>query len=263
MKRVILGFLIVAAVAYGGAGWVGLPSAGGGVDTVDTFSASAQTNGATISGDTITFGPASATVPGMVSTGTQVFAGNKQFTGSLVQIGTASAAALASPYAPSTIGVIQASNGGGSQFPFLWENTAGGSGPSFIWLNTGTSSNVYHSAESMNSSGAYKEITYWGGEFSSNTAGAEVGDFTVKVASSGGRPQGETPALRLRGLDKTLQLRGGVQFNNDTGGTSVPKPTCNSTHRGTLWYTPGGSGVADTVEICLKDAANAYAWTAK
>lgn len=52
---------------------------GGGVDTVGTFSASAQTNGASISSTTITFGPASATVPGMVGTGSQTWAGTKTF----------------------------------------------------------------------------------------------------------------------------------------------------------------------------------------
>lgn len=55
-------------------------SGGGGVTTVGAFSGSAQTNGATISGSTITFGPASATIPGMVSTGSQTWAGSKIFT---------------------------------------------------------------------------------------------------------------------------------------------------------------------------------------
>ena len=39
---------------------------GGGVTTVGAFSASSQTNGASISGSTITFGPADGTNPGMV-----------------------------------------------------------------------------------------------------------------------------------------------------------------------------------------------------
>jgi hypothetical protein len=52
---------------------------GSGVTTVGTFSASAQTNGATIASSTITFGPASATVPGMVSILAQTWAGAKTF----------------------------------------------------------------------------------------------------------------------------------------------------------------------------------------
>jgi hypothetical protein len=66
-----------------GSGVLGFASCGGGsgVTTVGTFSGSSQPNGATISGTTITFGPADATNPGMVSTGTQTIAGSKTFTG--------------------------------------------------------------------------------------------------------------------------------------------------------------------------------------
>lgn len=45
--------------------------------TVGTFSGSSQPNGLNISGNLFTFGPADATNPGMVSTGTQTWAGNK------------------------------------------------------------------------------------------------------------------------------------------------------------------------------------------
>lgn len=57
---------------------------GGGVTTVGTFSGSSQPNGASISGSTITFGPADATNPGMVSTGTQTWAGTKTFNGTII-----------------------------------------------------------------------------------------------------------------------------------------------------------------------------------
>lgn len=64
-----------------GAAWVGISGGGGGggVTTVGAFSGSAQTNGASISSTTITFGPASNTVPGMVGTGAQTWAGVKTF----------------------------------------------------------------------------------------------------------------------------------------------------------------------------------------
>ena len=76
-----------------------------GVTTVGTFSASAQTNGATIASSTITFGPASATVPGMVSTGTQTIAGAKTFssavtisaTTSQIVLGTTNTTTITSP----------------------------------------------------------------------------------------------------------------------------------------------------------------------
>lgn len=53
----------------------------GGVTTVGTFSGSSIANGASISTNTITFGPADATNPGMVTTGSQTLAGAKTFTG--------------------------------------------------------------------------------------------------------------------------------------------------------------------------------------
>jgi hypothetical protein len=40
----------------------------------------------------------------------------------------------------------------------------------------------------------------------------------------------------------------------------VSKPTCNSGNRGTFWQVFSGAGVKDTVEVCAKDAGDAYAW---
>ncbi len=42
--------------------------------------------------------------------------------------------------------------------------------------------------------------------------------------------------------------------------TSHARPACDAAHRGLLNYLAGGTGVKDTVEICLKDAADAYSW---
>jgi hypothetical protein len=62
---------------------------GGGVTTVGAFSGSSQANGATISTNTITFGPADGTNPGMVTaSGSQTFGGNKTFSGNLTVNGT-------------------------------------------------------------------------------------------------------------------------------------------------------------------------------
>lgn len=74
---------------YNGSAWVAL---GGGVTTVNSFSGSSQTNGASISTNTITFGPADPTNPGMVSTGSQTLAGNKLLTGSTT-VGSAASSA--------------------------------------------------------------------------------------------------------------------------------------------------------------------------
>jgi hypothetical protein len=43
-------------------------------------------------------------------------------------------------------------------------------------------------------------------------------------------------------------------------GNTTAQPTCDSTIRNTYYVVEGGAGVKDTVAICQKDAANAYAW---
>lgn len=47
----------------------------------------------------------------------------------------------------------------------------------------------------------------------------------------------------------------GIRIN-----TSGTKPTCDAAAGGSIWREPGGAAVADTFEVCRKDAADAYAW---
>lgn len=51
---------------------------------------------------------------------------------------------------------------------------------------------------------------------------------------------------------------GAIRLNGSAGAA----PTCAAAHRGTIYYTPGGAGVADSLQVCRKDAADAYAWVA-
>lgn len=66
-----------------GTTWTSAALPASGVTTVGAFSGSSQTNGASISSTTITFGPADTTNPGMISTGAQTVTGNKIFIGPL------------------------------------------------------------------------------------------------------------------------------------------------------------------------------------
>ncbi len=52
-----------------------------------------------------------------------------------------------------------------------------------------------------------------------------------------------------------LEVNGGVRLN-----TATVKPTCDSTSRGTMWFVDGAVGVADTLQVCAKDASENYAW---
>ncbi len=55
--------------------------------------------------------------------------------------------------------------------------------------------------------------------------------------------------------NQKLEVNGGIMIN-----TVTAKPTCNVTARGTFWVTQGAGGVKDAVEVCAKDAGDAYAW---
>lgn len=54
-------------------------------------------------------------------------------------------------------------------------------------------------------------------------------------------------------IDKDGMLQFGV-------GNTGAAPTCDATQRGKIWLVNGGSGVTDTVTICLKAAADTYSW---
>jgi hypothetical protein len=57
-----------------------------------------------------------------------------------------------------------------------------------------------------------------------------------------------------------------TELEHTSDGTRVKspnaKPTCDSTRRGFMYRVEGGAGVADTFEVCAKDAGDAYAWRA-
>jgi hypothetical protein len=44
--------------------------------------------------------------------------------------------------------------------------------------------------------------------------------------------------------------------------TSTTAPACNDSTRGVVWVTRGAAGVKDSVQVCAKDAADAYGWRA-
>lgn len=53
-----------------------------------------------------------------------------------------------------------------------------------------------------------------------------------------------------------LEVSGGLRL-----WTTTTKPaTCDSSLRGVIWFAAKPAGVADTLEVCAKDASGAYAW---
>lgn len=68
---------------------------------------------------------------------------------------------------------------------------------------------------------------------------------------------------------RSLRVPGGVAYDGYgsqtiNGGvmlsTATAKPTCDATKRGMFWAVQAASGTKDDVQVCAKDAANAYAW---
>ena len=55
---------------------------------------------------------------------------------------------------------------------------------------------------------------------------------------------------------QTLEVNGGLRLN-----TVTAQPTCASAQRGTFWVTQSASGTKDMVDVCVKNAANAYIWS--
>lgn len=52
-----------------------------------------------------------------------------------------------------------------------------------------------------------------------------------------------------------VEVNGGVRLN-----TASAKPTCDANARGTVWATMGGAGVADKLEMCIRNASDNYVW---
>lgn len=54
-----------------------------------------------------------------------------------------------------------------------------------------------------------------------------------------------------------LEVNGALRLNS-----AAAKPaTCDASLRGVIWMVQGGTGVADSLEACVKDANGNYAWT--
>lgn len=81
-------------------------------------------------------------------------------------------------------------------------------------------------------------------------AGATNFIYGIGSSSNSGSTNTRWFGVRQDGLVAIKHL------NLETG----TRPTCNAAERGTFWYVAGAAGVKDTVEVCTKDAADAYAW---
>jgi hypothetical protein len=139
--------------------------AGAGVTSLAAVGSAPNANGATISGSTLNLEPASVSFPGVVTTGSQVFAGNK-FIGADAYAGTDGT------FNVSTSSVFGA-GAGSSELTITNSNTT-----------TGLASIVFR-----NNAGSSKALIRWFNSANSSTiAGIGLGDALVFTNGTSGKP---------------------------------------------------------------------------
>lgn len=115
------------------------------------------------------------------------------------------------------------------------------------------------------------------GSYGLKVNGVDFGALVVNTASSGttltvnktGTGAGNALGIINKGTAYSLYVNDGTAnvYTLDPDGmpqigigNTAAAPTCNSARRGMFWFQGGGAGVKDSVQICAKDAADAYAW---
>lgn len=83
-------------------------------------------------------------------------------------------------------------------------------------------------------------------------------NYMVFLPSTNTLELGAQGSFPLVVTDQTVSAPAGVILNTD--GSLFGQPTAGAAFRGNLWVVQGALGVADLVQICLKDATNGYAW---
>lgn len=80
-----------------------------------------------------------------------------------------------------------------------------------------------------------------------NTVTVNRLEDSTGIANASSTVSGTSVTDALENIDAKIQI-----------GTS--KPTCDSSIRGHIYVTESGTGVADVVEICLKESGDTYSW---
>lgn len=177
-----------------------------------------------------------------------------------------------------------------AQFWGGWSGGGGSSGASTSSANTWTAAQTFD--VSPDGSAIIVDLgdkLCMNGSTCTNYITAAAGQTTVSIGGSSGLLLLDTSmSLLANGATISASNAGGAQpvFINDVDGLRIgdgtgtdadgpvvagsiqlnipdtAQPACASGTRGTVWYNPGGAGVADAWEVCRKDAGDAYAWVA-
>ena len=66
---------------------------------------------------------------------------------------------------------------------------------------------------------------------------------------------GSNVGIGISSPQMNLEINGGLRLN-----TSNSRPTCSASVRGTFWVIQNGTGVKDSVSVCVKNASDTYEW---
>lgn len=123
-------------------------------------------------------------------------------------------------------------------------------------------------ATCIKSSGLWSDnITNLLGEFNNSLGTSTANSVWVTSTGSFGNIGGTvafdllTPGSIGTPIPMQIDAGGTTALASSIGlGASAQQPTCNAQTRGRTWVVQGAAGVADVLQVCQKDAANAYAW---
>ena len=98
--------------------------------------------------------------------------------------------------------------------------------------------------------------------FDSNLVPSTTATYDVGVTSQVWRSvnnviyfSGSNVGVGVSNPGQTFEVNGGMRIN-----TTASRPTCSAAQRGTFWVVQNGTGVKDSVSVCVKDEADSYSW---
>ncbi len=162
----------------------------------------------------------------------------------------------------SMLGIVKT----GNAIEFGYPSTMGYRNHIGATANTGKGY-IAFGAEAGTTADTFRTRGHIGTVLMSNLAGGG-GLYTIPLSNA----DNQTPVGILTWTPTGITAAQPIIAGPDPGGTGVLRvggvmhlgggmePICNATNRGALVLVQGGTGVADTVRICTKDAANVYAY---
>jgi len=172
-------------------------------------------NGASLSGQVLTLQPADGTNPGLVSTTTQTFAGNKTFTGTIAASNLSNT--NTGDVTLAVVGAVPNANGASLSGQVLTLQSADGTNPGLVNITTQTFAGNKTFTGTISAS-----------NFSGSSSGANTGDVTL--AATGSTPNAN--GASLSGQVLTLQPADGT--NSGLMSTTTQTLAGNKTFTGTI-----------------------------